>query len=119
MASPVVTAALAETIVITYRDLKNGSNKNNPIPHLPLPSQYTSVAIVYGALAFFPQKFQNVAGAIGWGFVLATVLNLWTPGGSVKLATVNATAGSTPETASTTPPPALPFGLNIPTTKAA
>lgn len=89
---PIVNAAIAETIVISYRDIKNGSNKDNPIPHLPLPSQYTSVIIVFGALAFFPEKAANLAAVIGWGFVAATVLNLWTPGGKVKLATVNATS---------------------------
>ena len=95
MPSPVVTAAIAETIAITYRDVKNGSNTDNPIPHFPLPSQFTSVAIVYGALAFFPKRLENIAGALGWGFVVATLLNLWTPGGKVKLATAN---GSSPIT---------------------
>jgi hypothetical protein len=100
--TPVVTAAIAEAIVITYRDVKNGSNKDNPIPHFPLPSQYASVAIVYGALSFAPKTFENVAGAIGWGFVVATLLNLWTPGGGVKLATTNATAPTTTPTTTAT-----------------
>lgn len=89
---PIVNAAIAETIVITYRDVKNGSNADNPIPHLPIPAQYASVVIVYGALAFFPERASNLAAMIGWGFVLATVLNLWTPGGQVKLASANASS---------------------------
>jgi hypothetical protein len=95
MASPVVNAAIAETIVISYRDIKNKSNVDNPIPHFPLPSQYASVVIIYGALSFFPEQGQGLAALIGWGFVLATVLNLYSPGGSVKLATVNSTAPTT------------------------
>ena len=88
---PLVNAAIAETIVITYRDVKDAKNIDNPIPHFPLPSQYVSVAIVYGALSFFPEKASNVAGLIGWGFVLATVLNLWTPGQKVSTSSALAT----------------------------
>lgn len=104
---PIVAAAIAETIVITYRDIKNGSNKDNPIPHLPIPSQYTSVVLIYGALAFAPEVASNVAGMIGWGFVVATVLNLWTPGGSVKLATANASAPTSSPPPSTVSPSTL------------
>ncbi len=85
---PIVNAAIAEAIVITYRDVRNGLNKDNPIPHFPLPSQYASVVLVYGALAFFPEKGDNLAAMIGWGFVVATLLNVWTPGGKVKLSTI-------------------------------
>lgn len=110
---PIVTAAIAETIVITYRDIKNGSNKDNPIPHLPIPSQYTSVVLIYGALAFAPEAAANLAGMIGWGFVVATILNLWTPGGGVKLATANAGV------ATSSPPPATVSPSTLIHTKAA
>lgn len=92
---PVVNAAIAEAIVITYRDVRNGLNKDNPIPHFPLPSQYASVMIVYGALAFFPERGDSLAAMIGWGFVVATLLNVWTPGGKVKLATILAKSPTT------------------------
>ncbi len=92
---PVVNAAIAEAIVITYRDVRNGLNVDNPIPHFPLPSQYASVVIVYGALAFFPERGDNLAALIGWGFVVATLLNVWTPGGKVKLASITAKSPTT------------------------
>lgn len=87
---PVINAAIAETILITYRDVRNNLNVDNPIPHFPLPSQFTSVVVIYGALAFFPEKGDSLAAMIGWGFVLATFLNLWTPGGKVKLSSITA-----------------------------
>ena len=90
----VVNAAIAETIVISYRDMRNGNNVDNPIPHFPMPSQYASVIIIYGALGFMSEKAQPVASLIGWGFVLATVLNLWKPGGKVKATTIAATPSS-------------------------
>lgn len=98
MASPLLAPALAEVVIITYRDAKNGSNVNNPIPHFPLPSQLTSVLIVYGGLSLLPQSFEKVAALMGWGFVVATLLDLWTPGGTV--AQVN--TGSTPTVLGTT-----------------
>jgi hypothetical protein len=73
-------------ILIAYRGAKSGSTKDNPIPHLALPSEYASTFIIYGALAFIPGEGQKVASAIGWGLVLATFLDLWTPGGTVKSA---------------------------------
>jgi hypothetical protein len=78
-----LTAWLAEMVLIAYRGAKNGTTANNPIPHLSLPSEYASTFIIYGALAFIPGEGQKVAGAIGWGLVVATALNLWTPGSSV------------------------------------
>jgi len=86
----VLPAALAEVVVITYRDVKNGSSTDNPIPHLPLPSQYTAVMIVYGALSLFSGDASKFAALFGWGLVAATLLNLWTPNGGV-----NGAAGST------------------------
>ena len=86
MASPLLYPALAEVVLITYRDVKNGSNVDNPIPHFPLPSQYVSVAIVYGALSLFPPQADRLASLIGWGFVVATALNVFTPGNTVLTA---------------------------------
>jgi len=99
---PVINAAIAETIVITYRDVKNGSNKDNPIPHFPLPSQYVSVVTIFGLLAFLPERADRVGSLIGWGLVVATVLNLWTPGGQVKLATVESQGPAVPAPSSAT-----------------
>jgi len=78
-----LTPALVETVLITYRDVRNGTNKENPIPHFPLPSQYVSVILVYGALSLLPDRFDRVGTLIGWGFVVATALNVWTPSATI------------------------------------
>ena len=75
---------LAEIAVITYRDVRNGTNVANPVPHFPLPSQYVSVFVVYGLLSLFPDTAKDLASTIGWGFVVATVLNLWKPGNTAN-----------------------------------
>jgi hypothetical protein len=79
----VTLAWLAELVVITYRSAKQeGVGKlgiTRPIPHLPMPSEYAATFVVYGALSLIPGQGEQVAGYIGWGIVLATVLNLWDP----------------------------------------
>jgi len=92
MGSGVLAAALAETAIVTYRDVKNGSSVDNPVPHLPVPAQYTSVAVVYGILTFLPDP---IGVLMGWGFVVATLLNLWTPGGKVATTSPAATTTAT------------------------
>jgi len=86
VASPLLYPVLAEVAVITYRDVRLKTNKDNPIPHFPLPSQYASVAVIYGLLSMFPEQASNLAAALGWGFVVATALNAWTPGKAVVTA---------------------------------
>lgn len=93
MASPLLAPILAEVALITYRDVKNKSNVDNPIPHLPIPSQYASVVIVFGGLALLPQSFDRLGSVFGWGIVIATALNVFTPGGKV----IQATTGSKPK----------------------
>ena len=80
----IVAPLLAEVAAITFRDVRNGSNVDNPVPHFPLPSQYVSVAVIYGGLSLFPDSAAQLATMIGWGFVVATVLNLWEPGATVN-----------------------------------
>lgn len=84
MASPLLYPALVETALITYRDVKSGTNKDNPIAHFPLPSQYVSVLLVYGGLALLPESASRLAALVGWGFVVATALNLFDAGGTVR-----------------------------------
>jgi hypothetical protein len=94
VAAGVLAAALAETAIVTYRDVKSGSTTANPIGHLPVPAQYTSVAIVYGILSFLPDPIGTL---MGWGFVVATLLDLWTPGGAIaKPKATPSTTGATP-----------------------
>ena len=103
--STLLSAWLAEMVLITYRGAIRGTTAGNHIPHLTVPADYVGSFIVFGALAFIPGEGQRVAGLVGWGFVLATALNLYNPGG---LPTTNA-AGVT-----TTPKPVSP---NYSTTK--
>jgi hypothetical protein len=97
--SGLLSAWVAEMILIAYRGAKSGSTANNPIPHLALPSEYASTFIIFGALAFIPGEGQKLAAAIGWGLVAATFLDLWTPGGTVKAAssTASETAPAAPK----------------------
>jgi hypothetical protein len=81
MASPLLYPALAEVALITYRDIKDKSNVQNPIPHLPVPSQYVSVLAVFGGLSLLPSTADRLGALVGWGFVVATALNVFTPGG--------------------------------------
>ena len=92
-----LSAWIAEMVLITYRGSKSGSTASNPIPHLSLPSEYASSFIIYGALAFVPGEGQRVATAIGWGLVVATLLNLYTPGSKTAgFAATNIVATPTP-----------------------
>ena len=92
MASPLLYPALAEVALITYRDVKAGSNVKNPIAHLPVPSQYVSVLAVFGGLSLLPSSADRLGALVGWGFVVATALNVFTPGGR----TIGAATGTKP-----------------------
>ena len=96
MNASVLSAWLAEIIILTYRDTqqKKKNPVSLPIPGLPLPSVYASTFVIYGSLAFIPGQGQRVASAVGWGIVLATVLNLWSPNGSVKTAATSSPANT-------------------------
>lgn len=76
MANPIVTPAIVETALVTIRGVFAKSAASNPVPHLPLPSEYLDVAVVYGILALVPERFSRVASMVGWGYVVATGLNM-------------------------------------------
>ena len=84
----VMNAWIAEIIIITYRGVRQSKFKNNPVPNFALPSEYAASVIVFGGLSLVPQDsdWGRVAGAIGWGLVLATTLNLWNPSSGVSQA---------------------------------
>lgn len=75
-------AFLVELGLVTYRDVTQGGDKvpNKAPIHAPLPSLYTSAIIVFGGLALLPKSLEPVPGLVGWGFVVATLLNVFTPG---------------------------------------
>jgi hypothetical protein len=84
--SGLLGAFLVEVALITYRDVtqggikvRQGASSTAPL-HAPLPSLYTSALIVYGSLAVIPKSLAPIPAMVGWGFVVATLLNLYTPG---------------------------------------
>jgi hypothetical protein len=81
-----LAAFFVEVALITYRGVKIGHT--GPIPHMVLPSDYAGAAIVYGLLGLLGKtKAEPVAAAVAWGFVVATLLNLWTPKTPVHIGT--------------------------------
>ena len=76
------TAWLAELIAITYRGSKQLSYPR-PIASVAMPFEYASTFIIFGGLSLIPEgPASRVAGLFGWGLVVATVLNLWSPPGA-------------------------------------
>lgn len=81
-----LAAFFVEAALITYRGVKTA--KTGPIAHLVLPGDYAGAAIVYGVLGLLGKtQAEPVAAAIAWGFVVATLLNLWTPKNPVHIGT--------------------------------
>jgi hypothetical protein len=80
-----LAAALVEVGLVTYRDLSGQKV-------LPPPSDYVAVAIIFGGLGLFPESGANFASLVGWGLVVATFLNLWSPATPTKLAVSGGTA---------------------------
>jgi hypothetical protein len=95
MSKGVLGAALAETALISWRDLSQTR-------FLPLPSDYAAVIIIYGGLSFFPESASRFTTAFGWGLVIATWFRLWNPAAPTKLALPGGT--STASTPGTTKP---------------
>ena len=94
-----LSAALAETAIIAYRDVKS-------LKALPLPSDFAAVAIIYGALGLFPESASGFAATVGWGLVLATFLNLWNPAmptGAPKVVPTQLVSSTQPSTQGATP----------------
>lgn len=91
-------AFLVEVALISYRSVASGRVKvpdAAPIS-LPLPSEYTAAILVYGGLSFLPKASAPLPALIGWGVVVATLLNLWQPGNSVKPAPAKPITGTLP-----------------------
>jgi|ERR1035437_9319388 hypothetical protein len=78
-------AAMVETAIVTWRDISQ-----TKVP--PPPSDFVAVAIIFGGLSLFPDSAGNLPSVFGWGFVLATFLNLWSPSTPTKLAVPGGTA---------------------------
>lgn len=78
-------AALVESAIVTWRDISQ-----TKVP--PPPSDFVAVAIIYGGLSLFPDSAGSFPSLVGWGFVAATFLNLWSPTTPTKLAVPGGTA---------------------------
>ena len=90
-------AFFVASAIVTYREVSGGirTPADAPIP-LPLPSTYTAPILVYGGLALLPSSLGPIPGMVGWGLVVAMVLNLWTPGS--KSLVVSKAAAKKPST---------------------
>ena len=83
-----LAAFFVEIALVTYRGVKISGT--GPIPHLVLPADYTGAAIVYGILGLLGKtRAEPLAAAVAWGFVVATLLNLWTPKNPVHIGTTS------------------------------
>jgi hypothetical protein len=79
MKKGLLTAWLAEIVLISYRATRSGASEGTASVPFPLPSQYASTFIIYGTLGLLPDQADALAAVVGWGFVVATLLNLWVP----------------------------------------
>jgi hypothetical protein len=79
----VLAAWLIEIGILTYRDVKAGST----VAGLPPAGDFLASFVIFGGLALVPRDSQGakVATAVAWGYVAATVLNLYDPTNPTKL----------------------------------
>jgi hypothetical protein len=94
-------AAMVESGIITWRDISQ-----TKVP--PPPSDYVAVAIIFGGLALLPESAGSFPSLVGWGFVIATFLNLWSPATPTKLAIFGGTANVQAGKTTTVTPAAAP-----------
>jgi hypothetical protein len=83
MNKELVAPITVATALVVYRNSKNGTSINNPIPHVPLPSELASVFLVFGTLSLLSGRAAKPALLTAWGLNVAILLNLWSPGSSV------------------------------------
>ncbi len=58
----------------------------------PPPGDFVAVVVVYGGLSLLPESGSQVAALFGWGLVLATALNFWSPSTPTKIGATKAPA---------------------------
>ena len=78
----VITALLAEIVLITYRAASRDTTKTNPLAPFPVPAAYLGAFTVFGVLSVLPGRAQVPAGVFAWGLVIATGLNFYTSTGA-------------------------------------
>lgn len=72
----VLSALLVELALITYRGAADRTRRQ-PLPGLPVPAEYASAFVVFGALSLIPGRGATPAAIFAWGLVVATTLNLF------------------------------------------
>lgn len=95
-------AWLSEVGLLTWRTTSKSDSPSGG--KVPWPSQYVATFVVFGSLSLVGEirGWDRVAALAGWGFVLATVLNLVDPttttvkGVKVTRAQQQATQANTP-----------------------
>jgi hypothetical protein len=92
--SGLLSAWIAEVALITYRDLKKGAT--NTVGGLPLPADYLATFAIFGVLGLIGESGKTFAATVGWGYVVATFLNLFDP--TLNKGTGTATTTATPAT---------------------
>lgn len=101
----VISAWMAELIIITLRDVKKGST--NSVAGFPLPADYLASFVIYGALGALPPAASTFAGVTAWGFTIATFLNFIDPTLN-KQSTKSSTTATTSSATSTSATPQSP-----------
>jgi len=92
----VLASWATELVLITLRDLNvsppgiTWKSTGNRIGGLPAPGDYLATFVIWAPLTFMADtKAAPVAEALGWAYVLATLLNLINP--SNPISSTNAT----------------------------
>ena len=108
----ITTAWIAEMILITYRNQKSGAPDN--VAGFPLPADYLASFAIFGVLAALPDSASKLSGAVGWGYVVATFLNLFNPTNPTgKKAAATTTASTTSTKTATVTPASTPAATLI------
>jgi hypothetical protein len=109
-----LAAFFVEVALVTYRDVsqggikvKKGTQSTAPLP-APLPSLYTATILLYGGLSLLPSSLAPLPSLVGWGVVVATWLNLYTPGSANAAKASNTALGSALGSNPTTGAPKAP-----------
>jgi hypothetical protein len=102
MNKAILPPLIVATGLIAFRGAKNGSAKGNPVPHLPLPSQFIGAFFAFGVLSLASGSAEKPAQLAAWGLDVAILLNLWKPDGTVaQTQTAVKAQATTTNTAST------------------
>jgi len=102
-------AWMSEVGLITYRIVSKGRPVAAGGYKIPWPADYVATFIVFGPLSLLGELrggWDRVAALAGWGFVVATVLNLVDPTEGVA---AGKASGTTPVTSPQSPTPYNPL----------